>query len=317
MGLKPGSKLFLGGGLVFVCAAASMGWAHAQEDAPSLHVSRMITGSEHPLLTGSVRNATGLSRVSVRTDEMEEAQTAEVFSGGNWMASFDEPLENGVYTLHVAAEFENGQVVEEVFEGALNVDIEGPEVSADRFYTNQALPALAGKAADQAGVRRVVVTVAGREYPAALTGGGWRIQVDLPMSEGVHPATVSAVDLVGNETTETFPEAIVVDLTAPVVLITPVVTGDTTPVLSGHADDSGSGIAEVTVTIQGQQYTAELSPEGGWMLADGAIETPLEIGVYDVEAVAADRAGNTAADVTGDELRIIGEESPDAAGEDE
>jgi hypothetical protein len=60
----------------------------------------------------------------------------------------------------------------------------------------------------------------------------------------------------------------------------------------------------VTVTVDGNTYTATNDGYGNWALADDTISPDLDVGLYDVEALATDRYGNTATDATANELAI-------------
>lgn len=317
MGLVDRSRLWKRAGVFATIVCACLGPAPAKADSPDIQVARRVTGAARPLLAGTIEGTAGLQRIEVRIAGVEGVLSARLFPEGDWIALLPEPLKNGVYTLQVAAYFEDGRTVERVFEDALNIDLVGPVVSIEPLYTNSPAPILVGKAIDQAGLRSVEISISGIPCPSAVQGSSWEAAVEEPLTEGTHLASVTAVDSVGNETTKSFPAAIVMDETPPVVVVMEAVTEDTTPALSGRVEDAASGIERVVVSINGTEYTAEVSPEGDWLVADDVIEKPLKLGVYDVEAVATDRAGNTAADVTEDELRVIGEQSPSGSAAEE
>jgi len=94
---------------------------------------------------------------------------------------------------------------------------------------------------------------------------------------------------------------VVLDTTAPVVTVDPLLTTDPTPALSGAIDDPS---ATVTVTVNAAAYPAVNNGDGTWSLPDGTISPPLADGTYDVQAEATDPSDNTAYDATADELTV-------------
>ncbi|MEX2673322.1 MAG: Ig-like domain-containing protein, partial [Phycisphaeraceae bacterium] len=79
-----------------------------------------------------------------------------------------------------------------------------------------------------------------------------------------------------------------IDTVAPQVGFEALVTPDASPQLTGTVDDAE---AQVTVTIDGNQYDAQNLGDGSWSLAADII-APLEAGEYDVHVAAIDQAGN-------------------------
>ena len=97
---------------------------------------------------------------------------------------------------------------------------------------------------------------------------------------------------------ESATDSAVIDTTAPVVTVNPLETNDGTPVLTGTIDDPE---AEITVTVNGNDYTAVNNGDGTWTL-----EVPdlIPDGIYDVTVTATDTLGNEGVDDTTDELTI-------------
>lgn len=93
----------------------------------------------------------------------------------------------------------------------------------------------------------------------------------------------------------------------PVVTVTPTVTEDTTPALTGTVDD---GTATVSVTVAGTPYSAANNGDGTWTLPDNVIDPALAVGTYDVAVTATDGNGNVGGDTTTDELQIIEDGAP-------
>jgi len=117
--------------------------------------------------------------------------------------------------------------------------------------------------------------------------------------EGSADITVSLDDGNGNVTEDTF--AMTYDRTAPVVTVTPLTTGDSTPVLTGFIVDDDAA-ATIVVTVNGVDHNATNNGDGTWTVA---ISPPLAPAVYDVAVTATDGAGNSGSDATTDELTIV------------
>ena len=94
---------------------------------------------------------------------------------------------------------------------------------------------------------------------------------------------------------------ITLDTTAPVVTMHTTSTSDSTPDLSGTINDV---TANLTVTVNGQTYTATNNGNGTWSFDGSTITPPLGIGIYDVALTATDLAGNTTSDSSNNELTI-------------
>ncbi|EKF54506.1 repeat domain-containing protein [Galbibacter marinus] len=155
----------------------------------------------------------------------------------------------------------------------------------------------------------VVVTVNGVNYNTTVQSGG-TFTVDVPGSglEADASLTVTAVIThVGGDCTSTAETSLAytLDLDAPTVpTVEELITNDTTPELTGTADS----VDELTIEVNGITY----SEVGGDVIDNGDDTWTLQIpdgneipeGVYDVVATATDAAGNTAVDVTVDELTI-------------
>lgn len=131
------------------------------------------------------------------------------------------------------------------------------------------------------------------------------------LSEGRHDVEVFSIDLAGNESPQSLPVGFIVDTIAPEA-----------PQILGISDDTGSsevdGItsdnsprifgraepgSQVEVFLDGDRLGyAAADPEGGWSLAyEGP---PLEDGLYNITAVAEDRAGNVSVESEGYSLTI-------------
>jgi len=91
------------------------------------------------------------------------------------------------------------------------------------------------------------------------------------------------------------------DVVAPVITVTPALTNDRRPQLTGTVNDP---TATIMVTVAGNDYLAINHGDGTWTLPDDTITSDLVDAIYDVTAVATDPSGNSASDATADELTV-------------
>lgn len=123
---------------------------------------------------------------------------------------------------------------------------------------------------------------------------------------GATTVTCTATDAAGNTSASGAFTVTVQDTTPPTVTVNPLATADTTPPLSGTiTDNTATATATISVTVNGQTYAAT-NTNGAWTLADNTIAPALAVGVYNVQATADDKRGNTGNDATTDELSIRG-----------
>ncbi len=104
--------------------------------------------------------------------------------------------------------------------------------------------------------------------------------------EGTHYIQIFAIDAAGNTSAGSNVFAIIYDVTAPVVTIDQASLSGATPTITGTVDDA---TAEVTVTIDGTDYTATNNGDGTWGYV---VTSALASGSHTVNANAADNAGN-------------------------
>ena len=204
---------------------------------------------------------------------------------GNWSITPDTPLADGVIVT-VTATDAAGNISNPASD---TVDAAAPVVAFNDLTTNDTTPALTGSVDDPTAT--VVVTINGADYTATNNGDGtWTLADDevAALAEGSYTATVTATDPEGNVGTNT--GTVVIDTTAPTVVINDLTTNDTTPELTGTVNDP-NGV--VVVTIDGNDYTATNNSDGTWTLADNVVATLAE-GSYPTSVSATDAAGNTA-----------------------
>jgi len=94
----------------------------------------------------------------------------------------------------------------------------------------------------------------------------------------------------------------IVDTVAPVVTVDSLVTGDTTPALSGTVDDP---IATILVDVGGQTGLSAINHGDGTWTLPGDTLSALSFGVYNVVATAIDGSSNAGVDATSGELTVL------------
>ena len=183
----------------------------------------------------------------------------------------------------------------------MTVDLTAPVVTVDTLNTADSTPALGGSVDDATAT--VSITVNGETAAATNNGDGtWSLADDTltALTDGVYDVSVTATDAVGNAASDATTDELTVDLTAPVVTVDSLTTGDSTPALGGTVDDAS---AAVSVTVDGQVIAANNNGDGTWSIADDTLAALVD-GTFDIAATATDVAGNVASDATTDELTV-------------
>ncbi|QKJ87898.1 hypothetical protein PMPD1_2964 [Paramixta manurensis] len=154
----------------------------------------------------------------------------------------------------------------------------------------------------------VTVTLNGHTYTTTVGDNGqWSVAVpatDLAeLSDGSHPVAVSISDAAGNSTNQTAPltvkadEANLPSITVNTFAGNNILDGaeqHTTQTLSGTTQHVEAG-QTVTVTLDGQNYTAVVQPSGDWSVQiPSSALLALENGTATIHVVVNDIAGNSA-----------------------
>uniref|UniRef100_UPI0039890C40 Ig-like domain-containing protein n=1 Tax=Edaphovirga cremea TaxID=2267246 RepID=UPI0039890C40 len=148
----------------------------------------------------------------------------------------------------------------------------------------------------------ITVTLNGKDYPTTVgENGAWKISVAATnasaLAEGVHTITVTGKDTAGNLIADT--QTLTVDKHAPVLSIDPISANDVLNaaesgqalLVSGRTDAEAG--QPVTVTLNGQQYTALVGADGRWSASVTASDVArLTDGNVTVSASVSDKAGN-------------------------
>ncbi|MDO9494072.1 MAG: ice-binding family protein [Nocardioides sp.] len=168
-------------------------------------------------------------------------------------------------------------------------DLTPPVVTIDGGpgrFTKDTTPAISGTTDEPLGTA-VTVTVGGQTLTTAVNAAGtWGVGAT-ELTPGPHDVLASVTDASRN--TGTASQVLTVDTTAPLVTIAgggSRATKDTTPVISGLANEPG---ATVTVTVAGQTLTSPVAANGAWSV----LATTLAEAAHLVVASLADAAGNT------------------------
>ncbi|RBW42413.1 hypothetical protein DS885_15630, partial [Psychromonas sp. B3M02] len=255
--------------------------------APVVSVDSIITTDNTPMLTGSIDDPTAVVIVTVNDVEYSATNNAD----GTWtLADNTLPaLDDGETVITVTASDAAGNSATNT--GTVEVDTTGLNVSIDALITNDTSPALSGSIDDPTAT--VIVTVNEIDYTAVNNGDGtWSLAADtLPeLAEGNVEISVSASDEAGH--TDSATNSIEIDTTAPVVSVDSIITTDNTPMLTGSIDDP-TAVVVVTVTVDGEAYTATNNADGTWTLADNTLPA-LDDGETVITVTASDAAGNSA-----------------------
>ena len=270
-----------------------VGWA-----GPVVTVDALVTNNSTPTLTGTVTDASpsvGISSVSVvisQSGSPVESLTATP-SDGTWSVAAT-TLADGTYDVQATATDDGSNSNSVTAVGALTVDTAAPTLTISvSSPTNNATPTISGTLLDSTGgggISSVSVVISNGDgtvesLTATPSDGNWSVPATT-LADGDYTVTASVIDLAGD--TQTASTGLTVDTAAPTVAVTPLLTDSSTPTLSGTVNDPSpsSGIATVTVTVDGQILSATVSGET-WNVA---VPVALDDGTYDVQVTAADNA---------------------------
>ncbi|MFA2298632.1 BapA-related adhesin SiiEA [Escherichia coli] len=238
--------------------------------------------------------------------------SATIQSNGSWSVNVPAAdvaaLSDGTsYTVSASAQDSAGNSA--TASRSVAVDLTAPVISINTVSTDDRLNAaeqqqpltLNGSTSAEVG-QTVTVTFGGKTYTATVAANGtWALNVpaaDLAaLGQGAQTITASVNDRAGNPGQTT--HALTVDTVAPTVTITTVAGDDiinNAEQLAGQTI-SGTTTAEVgqtvTVTFNGQTWTATVGSGGSWSVFIPAQQfAGLSDGSYTISATVSDQAGN-------------------------
>ncbi len=267
-------------------------------------VNPLVTVDQTPQLTGTYDDSDGaLTQVEVNGQTYLSSGSDLTVNAGSW--TLDIPIANalpeGVYDVTMTAEDPITNPTVEVAVGALDVDLTAPTVAITPLTTNDQTPELEGTVDDNTAT--ISVNVDGSNYPATNNGDGSWTLVDntiTTLAENTYEVVVTATDVVGNSDVDPSSNELVIDLTAPVVTVDPVLSKTPRPALSGTVNDNA---ATINVHVDGSDYPATNNGDGTWSLAQNTI-APLSEGIYELTITATDVAGNAGVDGSSNELEV-------------
>ncbi|SFM14391.1 Ig-like domain-containing protein [Marinobacter zhejiangensis] len=236
-------------------------------------------------------------------------------SGDTWNLTIpagNEVLE-GTYPVTATATDAQGNPTTDGTTDELIVDLTAPAApTVNSQVTSDTTPTITGTypSADATAltveVNGVTYTLNGSTGPLTAVGDNWSLTIPTAMVEGTYPVTAKASNALGNSSTDTTTNELIIDLTGPVApTVVSQTTSDTTPTITGTYSSADS--VALTVNVNGVDYTlndGSLSATGdAWTLVIPAVNELAEA-TYDVTATAEDSVGNATSDATNGELVI-------------
>ncbi|MCL9666973.1 Ig-like domain-containing protein [Rosenbergiella epipactidis] len=239
--------------------------------------------------------------------------TAQVEQDGSWHVTVPASAMSGLTEGHtdISATVTNLSGNSSESSRTITVDTQPPSITIDTVTADNLLNAseaqqplmLSGASTAEAG-QTVTVSLGGKEYTATVDKQGhWQVSVpadDLAaLPQGQNAVTATVADISGNPSSASHDFA--VDTVVPVVTINTLAGDDVinaaehhqAQILSGSATGAAAGDT-VTITLNGQTYTAILDAQGQWStgIPSSAIAA-LQEGKTEISVTVTDKAGNT------------------------
>ncbi len=278
-------------------------------------VNILITNDTTPVLSGTTSTVPGETLTVVVNSATYTAGDGNlvVNADGTWELTIPstDALVDATYEVTATITDLAGNSTIDTTASELIIDTAPPVVpTVVSQNTSNNMPVLSGMVTVDTG-ETLTVTVGGITYTAGDSNlvdngdGTWNLTLPVALADNTYPVTVTVFDAAGNASNDTTSAELVIDTVAPVAPgITPLITNDTTPVISGTATVNPG--ETLTVTVDGVTYTAGdgnlvNNGDGTWTLS---IPTPLAEGPFEVVATVTDAAGNASNDATAAELIV-------------
>ncbi|MCU6406597.1 Ig-like domain-containing protein [Enterobacter quasiroggenkampii] len=275
-------------------------------------VINVIEHAQNLILSGTSTDLAAGSAVTVTING--KAYSATVLADGSWRAAVPaadvSQWADGSLDIKASAQDASGNPV--TIGTVVDVDLAPVAITISSVTDDNMLNAaekgqdlvLSGTTSNVEAGQTVTITFAGKTYTTTVDGNGdwtWTVPAaDLSgLKEGDASVQVSVTNVNGN--TASSAQAFSVDTTAPTVTIN-TISGDNMLNAAEAAQDltlSGTSTAEagqtVTVTFNGNQYSAQVQADGSWTLDVPAADLAgITDGNAAVTATVSDKAGNPA-----------------------
>ena len=263
--------------------------------APSITINALGTiNNSTPTISGTSNEPENTSiTVTVTDGDSTETYTTVVGAGGAWTVDITDALTDGEVIVSATIVDIAGNSASANATATLNTN--APTININTIVdTNDQTPAISGtsSAADNTEITVVITDVnnVSHTVTTSVVGGIWSVDATdiLPEGEFTVSASVTEGGLTSNAT-----GGGVIDLTAPALSITPLVTlNDTTPTISGTTTAPQGALVIILITDSlgaEQTVNATVGANGTWSVA---ASTELSEGIYTVLASTTDTAGN-------------------------
>ncbi|MEM5513677.1 Ig-like domain-containing protein, partial [Pseudoalteromonas sp. AS84] len=271
------------------------GSSFVDTQAPSITINALGTiNNSTPTISGTSNEPENTSiTVTVTDGDSTETYTTVVGAGGAWSVDITDALTDGEVTVSATIVDTAGNSASANTTATLNTN--APTININTIVdTNDQTPAISGtsSAADNTEITVVITDVnnVSHTVTTSVVGGIWGVDATsiLPEGEFTVSASVTEGGLTSNATGSG-----VIDLTAPALSITPLVTlNDTTPTISGTTTAPQGALVIILITDSlgaEQTVNATVGANGTWSVA---ASTELSEGAYTVSASTTDTAGN-------------------------
>ncbi|MCW1719150.1 Ig-like domain-containing protein [Pseudoalteromonas sp. A3] len=263
--------------------------------APTITIDALGTiNSSTPTISGTSNEVEGTTiNVTITDGDSTNTYTTTVGAGGAWSVDVTTPLTDGQVTVSASITDTAGNSSEANATATLNTN--APTININTIVdTNDQTPTLSGSSSAANGTL-VTVTITdvnnvSHTVTTTVTDNTWSVDATNILPEGTF--TVSASVAEGGLTSSATDTGLI-DLTAPELNITPLLTSnDTTPTISGTSTAPQGAIVAILITDSlgaEQAVNATVGANGTWSVA-----APLSLseGTYTVTASTSDTAGN-------------------------